>query len=80
MLELCLTTSLEVLNAAVRGKTGRVPEAHWCLHTKLVLERTQRRGSVVGPVTPGASSQTILCGNDLLPLFCQVNMFSGVHI
>ena len=41
VLELCLTTSLEVLNAAVRGKTGRVPEAHWCLDTKLVLKGSE---------------------------------------
>ena len=31
-----------------------------CLHSELVLEGTQRRGGVVGPVTPGAASETIL--------------------
>ena len=41
VLELCLTTSLEVLNAAVRSKSCRIPESHRLLHTQLVLEGTQ---------------------------------------
>ena len=60
VLQLCLTTSLEVLHATVCGESCGVPKPNGFLHTKLVLEGAQRRCSVVGPVTPGASGQTIL--------------------
>ena len=62
VLKFGLTTSLEVLNAAISGKACGIPEPGWRLHTQLVLERSQRRGSVVGPVSPCASSQAILHG------------------
>ena len=60
MFELRLSAALEVLHATIGRKACRVPESHGVLHTELVLERTQWRCSVVGPVTPGASGQTIL--------------------
>ena len=62
VLKFGLTTSLEVLNAAISGKACGIPEPGWRLHTQLVLERSQRRGSVVGPVSPCASGQAILHG------------------
>ena len=60
VLEFRLTTTLEVLHATVRGKSSRIPKSDWLLNTKLVLERTQRRVSVVGPISPGASGQAVL--------------------
>ena len=62
VLEFGLTTSLEVLNAAISGKACGIPESGWRLHTQLVLECSQRGGSVVGPVSPCASGQAILHG------------------
>ena len=62
MLKLCLATSLEVLHASVGRKACWIPETNGRLHTKLILKGTQRRSCVVGPVTPGASSQAILKG------------------
>ena len=56
MFELRLSAALEVLNATIGRKACRVPESHGVLH-ELVLECTQWRCSVVGPVTPGASGQ-----------------------
>ena len=41
-------------------RTCRVPKSHWSLHAKFILEGSQGRGGVVGPVTPSASSQPIL--------------------
>ena len=38
MLQFCLTTSLEVLDAPVSGKSGGVPESGRSLHTQLVFE------------------------------------------
>ena len=38
--------------------TGKEPYEYLC--TQLVFEGTQRRSSVIGPVTPGASGQAIL--------------------
>ena len=35
-------------------------QPNWCLHTQLILECSQRRCSVVGPVSPGAAGQAIL--------------------
>ena len=64
MLQFGLAAALEVLNAAIGGEACGIPKSDWVLHTELVLERTQRRCGVVGPVTPGASGQTILpCEN-----------------
>ena len=60
MLDLGGATSLEVLHASVGGKSGGIPETHGRLHAEFILECAQRRCSVVGPVSPGASGQTIL--------------------
>ena len=60
MFELRLPAALEVLHATIGRKACRVPESDGVLHAELVLECTQRRCSVVGPVTPGASCETIL--------------------
>ena len=60
MLDLGGATSLEVLHASVGGKAGGIPEAHGRLHAEFMLECAQRRCCVVGPVSPGASGQTIL--------------------
>ena len=60
VLDLGLAAALEVLNAAVGGEPSGIPKSDGILNTKLVLERTERGGGVVGPVTPGASGQTIL--------------------
>ena len=60
MFQLGLPASLEVLNRAIRGESGGIPKPDWFLHAKLVLEGTQRRRCVVGPVTPGASGQAVL--------------------
>ena len=61
-------TSLEVLHASVGGETGGIPETHRRLHAEFILECAQRRCCVIGPVSPGASGQTILghrsCGRD----------------
>ena len=65
MLQFGLAPALEVLNAAIGGEACGIPKSDWVLHTELVLERTQRRCGVVGPVTPGTSGQTILsCENN----------------
>ena len=37
-----------------------LPKLPPCLHTEFILECAQRRCCVVGPVSPGASGQTIL--------------------
>ena len=60
MLDLGGATSLEVLHASVGGKAGGIPETHGRLHAEFILECAQRRCCVVGPVSPGASGQTIL--------------------
>merc|ERR1719284_1022571 len=60
MLELRLTTALEVLHVAIGGEAGRIPEAHWVLHAQLVLEGPQWRVSVQRPVTPSVARQSIL--------------------
>ena len=60
MLDLGGATSLEVLHASIGGKSGGIPETHGRLHAEFILEGAQRRCCVVGPVSPGASGQTIL--------------------
>ena len=60
VLDFCRTTALEVLNTAVAGEPCWIPESDGSLDTELVLECTQRRSGVVGPVSPCASGQTIL--------------------
>ena len=60
MLDLSCTTSLEVLHASVGRETCGIPETHGRLHAEFILEGAQRRCCVVGPVSPGASGQTIL--------------------
>ena len=68
MFKLCLATSLEVLDASIGCEPGRIPEPSRSLHAKLVFEGTQWRRSVVGPVTPGASSQAVLSETRKRPL------------
>ena len=60
VLQLRLAAALEVLHAAVGGESGWIKESDRILHTKLILERTQRRRGVVGPITPRGSGQSIL--------------------
>merc|ERR1719432_620613 len=60
MLQLRLAAASKVLNAAIRREPGGVPKAHRRLHTKLVLESTQRRSRVEGPVTPRGASEAVL--------------------
>ena len=60
VLQLCLTTSLEVLNAAVRSKSCGIPESHQLLHTQLVLKGKPGRSLLNGKVTPWAARHTIL--------------------
>ena len=54
------SAALEGSHITVRGKSYGIPETHGRLHSEFILESAQRRGCVVGPVTPGASSQAIL--------------------
>ena len=68
MFQLGLPASLEVLNRAIRGESGGIPKPDWFLHAKLVLEGTQRRSGVVGPVTPGASGQAVLTKAPLMSI------------
>ena len=56
----------EVKNKVTTQRACRVPETHGSLHTKFVLKGSQRRGSVVGPIAPSASSQAILHEQDVL--------------
>ena len=60
MLKLSLTTALEVLYAAIGCESCGVPKSDGSLNTQLILECTQRRSGVVGPVTPCAASESIL--------------------
>ena len=62
VLDLGGATSLEVLHASVGSKACGIPETHGRLHAEFILESAQRRVGVVGPVSPGASGQTILPG------------------
>ena len=56
MLQLSLTTSLEVLNAAIRREPSWIPETHRSLHTQLILEGdcfvTGTAGLVKDPLQP----------------------------
>ena len=56
----------EVKNKVTTQRACRVPKTHGSLHTKFVLKGSQRRGSVVGPIAPSASSQAILHEQDVL--------------
>ena len=47
-----------------------------CLHTKFVLEGTQRRGGVVGPVSPRASGQTVLHATSSMSIQLSCNIRS----
>ena len=60
VLDLRCSTAGIGLSVAIRGEADGVPKSERWLHTELILEGTQRRGGVVGPVSPGASSQAIL--------------------
>ena len=60
MLELDGATTLERSHISVRGKSDGIPKSDGGLNAQLIFECTQRRRSVVGPVTPGASCETIL--------------------
>ena len=53
-------TSLEVLHTSIGGKAGGIPKSDRGLNAQLIFECAQRRCGVVGPVTPGASCETIL--------------------
>ena len=48
MLQLGLTTTREVLSAAIGTQSSWVPKSNWRLHAKLVLEGAQRRRRVQG--------------------------------
>ena len=78
MLQFGLAPALEVLNAAIGGEACGIPKSDWVLHTELVLERTQWRCSVVGPVTPGASGQTILSCENKTHHSTQTNHYEGI--
>ena len=57
-----------------------VPEPNWVLNSKLILESAQRRSCVVGPVTPGASSQTILfMGTSLKSYHETITSYDTLH-
>ena len=60
VLQLGLASALEVLHTAVCGEASGIPKSNWVLHSEFVFERTQRRGGVVGPVSPGTSGQAVL--------------------
>ena len=60
MLDFSLTTALVGINITVSCESNWIPKSEGRLGTHLVLEGTQRRWGVVGPVTPGASSQAVL--------------------
>ena len=52
MLQLSLTTSLEVLNAAIWRKPSWIPETHRSLHTQLVLEGLAKEKQCSWPSHP----------------------------
>ena len=60
MLQLRLAAALEVLDAAVGRESCRIPETDRILNAQLILECSQRRGRVVGPISPCAASEAIL--------------------
>ena len=67
MLQFHRSTALERSHITISSKAYGVPEPDGCLHTQLVLECSQRRSSVVGPVTPSTASQAILRGGVSFP-------------
>ena len=83
MFQLRLATSGKVLGAAICREPGRVPESNRRLHTKLILECSQRGSSVVGPVTPGAASQAVLhkhkCSPSTKVAFTCVHIYTYMH-
>ena len=60
MFQLRLAAALEVLDAAVGRESCRIPETDRILNAQLILECSQRRGRVVGPISPCAASEAIL--------------------
>ena len=60
MLKFGCAAALEGTNVAVLAEAQGVPEADGCLDAQLVLEGSERRGRVQGPITPSASCQAIL--------------------
>ena len=60
VLDFSLTTSLVGVNITVSCESNWIPKSEWRLCSHLILKCSQWRSSVVGPVTPGASSQAIL--------------------
>ena len=60
VLKLRLTSASKVLRVTVLREACRIPESNWRLHTQLALESAQRRGCVIGPISPGAAGEAIL--------------------
>ena len=60
MFQLRLAAALEVLDAAVGRESCRIPETDRILNAQLILECSQRRGRVVGPISPCAAGEAIL--------------------
>ena len=60
MLQLRLAAALEVLDAAVGRESCRIPETDRILNAQLILECSQRRSGVVGPISPSAASEAVL--------------------
>ena len=60
MFQLRLAAALEVLDAAVGRESCRIPETDRILNAQLILECSQRRGRVIGPISPCAASEAIL--------------------
>ena len=56
---------------AVAGlsEANRIPETNWWLNPKFILECSQWRVGVVGPVTPSATSQAWLLAGLFLSIF-----------
>ena len=60
MFELDGATALECSHITIRSKSDGIPKSDRGLNAQLIFECAQRRCGVVGPVTPGASCETIL--------------------
>ena len=60
MLDFSLTSALVSINIAVSCKSNWIPKSKRRLCAHLILKCSQRRSSVVGPVTPCTSGQAIL--------------------
>ena len=52
--------ALERGNVAIRSEADRIPKSDRILNSQLALECAQRRGGVVGPVTPCRSCESVL--------------------